>query len=726
MKIKEIKEKCAEIIKNTPPYDFADEAKKEKEKLCISFSAIEKGVPTEKIWCPHCRKVVDKSSIKTINYMENQCVCGQRIISDFRNCFINMQPLLARILYVDSEFALIEQIGTKRTEWTTSTDLKDPEEFWKSLTFNLPETPSECYYVISREYGLRRMSSETSALAPVKTASARGNFIKNEKLEKDYKWFMETFCGTSKSGYGVSLYTDVCQAFAYTERIKAASPSKSVLSTKKEDETARKMYKEDAMECILGKTKGLSSAYKYSDTEYVYWCKKCGHYEIRECSELEKSKETMFCSCCGTAIDMSQKAASRVVERTRFVDIVSDTNGDLAFNYYCVIMDFDDETSKFISKCEFEGKTVCFTNGKIRDYDENGNRDSNKCFGTYGLISVRDRERELIEIEASKWGRLGLNIVYKKADDDPKRRIGSMIDFIECVKSKPIAEKLIKCNCTKLYDFVKFASSCPEVNLKAPNIRECFGLSKKQTTLVIENNMTFSQMQHLKLLQKADPNCSFEDYNWSFTTYNCSADGTNSVLRAVKETGATVKAVKDYICSCYYDQCIDWPEIVSIWIDYLKMMDQLNFSPAEKKKEMYPSSLKKAHDVLNFAAKNIYDKEKSKVFDENVAEAKKFEYSFGKYLVKAPDSAEDLVKEGIALNHSVGQHIAYVADKSEYILFIREKSVPDKPLYTVELLRIGKEIVQVRGNSNRLVKEPEVLEFIQKWAKYKKLVVKSF
>ena len=260
--------------------------------------------------------------------------------------------------------------------------------------------------------------------------------------------------------------------------------------------------------------------------------------------------------------------------------------------------------------------------------------------------------------------------------------------------------------------------------IKATSIREAFGLSKKQAKILNREKLSLDQLLCMKKIMALDENAEWDDIKWVFDNYPMNSSGDNDILRCMEKSQTRLKDVKAYLLSCLYNQAITLSESPQLWCDYISMMDKLKFSAAQIKKELHPSSLKKAHDVLNFATINIFDKEKAKIFDDNIEECKRFEYSFEDYFIKAPDSAEELVQEGIALNHSVAQHIEYVADGEEFILFIRAKAAPDVPFYTVELLK-NKSIVQIRGNSNKPVKEEVVLNFIQKWAKFKKLSIVS-
>ena len=113
--------------------------------------------------------------------------------------------------------------------------------------------------------------------------------------------------------------------------------------------------------------------------------------------------------------------------------------------------------------------------------------------------------------------------------------------------------------------------------------------------------------------------------------------------------------------------------------------------------------------------------EKLEEFDlkiEKVAEKFSITIPDGDYLVILPKKKADFLAEGTALCHCVG-YMGYdvkVADGKVLIAFIRLKSEPEKPLYTVEFSRSEKRILQMHGFRN-CTPDDKAKAFIKKWAK---------
>lgn len=157
----------------------------------------------------------------------------------------------------------------------------------------------------------------------------------------------------------------------------------------------------------------------------------------------------------------------------------------------------------------------------------------------------------------------------------------------------------------------------------------------------------------------------------------------------------------------------------STYRDYLRMMRQLEIAD----KGNYPKSLKTVHDVAEMNTRMIKDKELADNFAEQVKHYREWEdvkVRGSNYIMRAPESIDDLAKEGSSLSHCVFSYARSVALGETTIMFLRTKISPDDSLVTVEIKyspsRECYRIVQARGHSNRaLTKEED--EFLEKWCK---------
>ncbi len=152
--------------------------------------------------------------------------------------------------------------------------------------------------------------------------------------------------------------------------------------------------------------------------------------------------------------------------------------------------------------------------------------------------------------------------------------------------------------------------------------------------------------------------------------------------------------------------------LVSEYRDYLGMCNKLNYD-LKNSFILYPKDLQKSHDK---AARHLKHKADVKTKQEfitiykSISEQLCFEKDGLKLI--CPSVPEDIIAEGHALHHCVGDYISRVAGKKCIILFVRKCSEIDKPYYTVEIR--GQEIVQVRGIGNCSM-TPEVQAFVEQW-----------
>ena len=125
-------------------------------------------------------------------------------------------------------------------------------------------------------------------------------------------------------------------------------------------------------------------------------------------------------------------------------------------------------------------------------------------------------------------------------------------------------------------------------------------------------------------------------------------------------------------------------------------------------------------DVMNAERekkdKEMYDAAKDG-FEQRKAVWAKWEYENDKYLVVSPNMPIDIAAEGIALHHCVKSYIPTIAEGKTNVLFLREKSDPSAPFFTIEISN-DKSVRQIHGFGNRLVSsEPGLDEFIAEWSR---------
>ena len=108
--------------------------------------------------------------------------------------------------------------------------------------------------------------------------------------------------------------------------------------------------------------------------------------------------------------------------------------------------------------------------------------------------------------------------------------------------------------------------------------------------------------------------------------------------------------------------------------------------------------------------------EKARAFNENYQLRAELEFHSGEYLIRQPESMDEIVDEGRKLHHCVAGYAVRHAEGILHILFIRRASDPDTPLYTMELSTSGK-VEQVRGLRN-CDPTAEAKAFVEQYKQY--------
>lgn len=153
-------------------------------------------------------------------------------------------------------------------------------------------------------------------------------------------------------------------------------------------------------------------------------------------------------------------------------------------------------------------------------------------------------------------------------------------------------------------------------------------------------------------------------------------------------------------------------DLVSEYRDYLETCNKLNYD-LKNSFILYPKDLQKSHDKTAHRLKHKADAKVKREFIavyKDISRQLCFERDGLKII--CPALPDDVIAEGHALHHCVGNYIDRIARKECIILFVRKCCEIDKSYYTVEIR--GPKVVQVRGMGNCDM-TPKVEKFINAW-----------
>lgn len=163
--------------------------------------------------------------------------------------------------------------------------------------------------------------------------------------------------------------------------------------------------------------------------------------------------------------------------------------------------------------------------------------------------------------------------------------------------------------------------------------------------------------------------------------------------RFIDATGATPQRISRYldenkICTRDYS-------------DYLDQCKKLKYNTKDTA-ICFPHNFEAMHERLSATIKYQHDKAVRAEFAKHIEERKQLEFSDGNLMIVQPKQMADIAYEGKVLHHCVGGYAKRHATGKLTIMFLRRKSAPNEPFYTIEISNTYK-IVQCRGYKNNWV-----------------------
>lgn len=149
------------------------------------------------------------------------------------------------------------------------------------------------------------------------------------------------------------------------------------------------------------------------------------------------------------------------------------------------------------------------------------------------------------------------------------------------------------------------------------------------------------------------------------------------------------------------------------YADYLTECVKLNYD-MKSKSVLFPRDLQTAHAHTSALIREERDKIVIDGVKKAAEKAARLNFGKGNLMIRPAESPHELAMEGATLHHCVGGYAKRVANGETLIMFVRQKSEPDKPYYTLELM--GKEVIQCRTlNNDSYEKNQAVKSFVNAW-----------
>lgn len=235
---------------------------------------------------------------------------------------------------------------------------------------------------------------------------------------------------------------------------------------------------------------------------------------------------------------------------------------------------------------------------------------------------------------------------------------------------------------TKLYNL---ASRYGEFKNKG-NFEDIFGIDKSYLKFMQDNNITYEELQTLKLVK-------IKDYE-------------------LIQSLAKLNHLRELLDYCKpYDLCKYKLKDSWLYLDYLKFCEKLKYNLKDRL-ILYPNNLKEEHDKLQDLVEIIKNKTTTEKIKTRYNKIKKNIYENKKYIIYPTHSVEEMIDESAQQNNCVKTYADRVASGQCDIYFMRLISDKDKSLVTVEV-RENKVVQQRTKNNENTTREQR--RFLSEW-----------
>lgn len=305
----------------------------------------------------------------------------------------------------------------------------------------------------------------------------------------------------------------------------------------------------------------------------------------------------------------------------------------------------------------------------------------------------------------------------------------------EIVNRYPMAESLVKTGwadalCSQVYDEYEHST---RINLRAKTYYGVFGLNRQELAVVARSKKSFREVDDA--LRWKEAGLAINDKNMKMTANIRNLSGMAKTLQKYGMT-RSLKYLRQQTrrVTGKYDGHIAL-RVAQDWSDYLDMAEKAGMN-MRLESVMFPLDLKRRHDDLVLERNKQHRMEAMKGAQryigreaeqlekrfhiENIYKKirKIYEYDGTEYIIRVPEGAKDILQESKFLDHCVQRGTRYferISVRESYIFFLRKKSDPNTPWYTLEV-EPGGTVRQKRSYSNDQYADLEDAKpFIEEW-----------
>lgn len=156
--------------------------------------------------------------------------------------------------------------------------------------------------------------------------------------------------------------------------------------------------------------------------------------------------------------------------------------------------------------------------------------------------------------------------------------------------------------------------------------------------------------------------------------------------------------------------------VLYVYRDYLNDCVKLHWN-LDDPEILFPRNLDAAHQRSLTQVRYDESRIAEEKFQDTRRKALWQEWEQGELLIRWPLNGAEIIREGMVLHHCVGGYVDRAAEGKTTILFIRKKSNPEDPFYTLEWCN-GR-VVQCKSLKNKDYKsDSNVSQFVDAWVEH--------
>lgn len=305
--------------------------------------------------------------------------------------------------------------------------------------------------------------------------------------------------------------------------------------------------------------------------------------------------------------------------------------------------------------------------------------------------------------------------------DDVRRKqwgfsLKVFVQYFHYLKQYPYMEQLAKAGYGAiLYDILRFSPRVVKRKLEtlfsnATNEKKIVLLpSFMREFIKTDKGVDDKRFAALQELYLAVPDISREDFELFRKAFPCYLLAMFHITRFIRQGDYSLRELCKLVIS---QKGILAPrEVMSHQRDYIRMCKQMEI-PIVK----FPANVRELHDDVSACYTVKQNEYKAASFDKRVIEYRGTVLSTDKFLIRFPESLQELIYEGNAMHHCVASYADRVIDGSSIIFFMRRTEDPSTPYITMEFSSQGV-LIQARKSHNRPIGNAEESAFIQQFRK---------